>query len=52
MIEIARFSTTAPTRVDVGNLDAMPLYAGTGVDAVTRRSTVAEVVAELAEGWS
>ena len=27
-----------------------PLYAGTGIDAVTRRSTVAEVMAELALG--
>ena len=41
-----------PDACDVGNLDAMPLYAGTGVDAVTRRGTVAEVMAELAEGWS
>ena len=49
-IEIPRFSTTAPTRATSGNLDAMPLYAGTGVDAVTRRSTVAEVIAELAAG--
>ena len=50
VIEIPRFSTTAPTRATSGNLDAMPLYAGTGIDAVTRRSTVAEVMAELALG--
>ena len=51
-IEIPRFSTTAPTRMTTGNLDAMALYAGTGVDAVTHRATVAEVMAELSAGFS
>jgi NAD(P)H-dependent flavin oxidoreductase YrpB (nitropropane dioxygenase family) len=50
VVEIPRFATTAPTRATSGNLDAMPLYAGTGVDAVTHRTTVAEVMAELSQG--
>lgn len=50
VVEIPRFSTPAPTRATSGNIDAMPLYAGTGVDAVTHRTTVAEVMAELAQG--
>jgi hypothetical protein len=28
----------------------MPLYAGTGIDAATHRTTVAEVMADLAHG--
>lgn len=48
--ELPLFSTTAPTRSTVGNLDAMPHYAGTGLDAITHRSTVAEVMAELSAG--
>ena len=52
LIEIPRFSTTAPTRATSGNLDAMPLYAGTGVDAVTHRTTVAAVMAELSQGFA
>jgi NAD(P)H-dependent flavin oxidoreductase YrpB (nitropropane dioxygenase family) len=48
--EVPRFATTAPTRSTSGNIDAMPLYAGTSIDAVTRRSTVAEVMAELSRG--
>jgi NAD(P)H-dependent flavin oxidoreductase YrpB (nitropropane dioxygenase family) len=50
VMEIPRFSTTAPTRATRGNLDAMPLYAGTGIDAITRRATVADVMAELTAG--
>ena len=48
--ELPLFSTTAPTRSSAGNLEAMPHYAGTGLDAITHRATVAEVVAELSEG--
>jgi NAD(P)H-dependent flavin oxidoreductase YrpB (nitropropane dioxygenase family) len=48
--EIPRFATPSPTRGTSGNLAAMALYAGTSVDAVTHRSTVADVVAELAVG--
>jgi hypothetical protein len=50
VMEIPRFSTTAPTKATRGNLDAMPLYAGTGIDAITRRATVADVMAELTAG--
>jgi nitronate monooxygenase len=51
LTDIALFSTTAPTRATTGNLDAMPLYAGTGIDAVTGRVTVADVMAELSQGF-
>jgi NAD(P)H-dependent flavin oxidoreductase YrpB (nitropropane dioxygenase family) len=51
-LDVPRFSTTAPTRGAHGNLEAMALYSGTGIDAITHRSTVADVIAELAEGWS
>ena len=50
--ELPLFSTTAPTRRTTGNLDAMPHYAGTGLDAITHRATVAEVMAELSEGFA
>jgi NAD(P)H-dependent flavin oxidoreductase YrpB (nitropropane dioxygenase family) len=50
--ELPLFSTTAPIRSAVGNLDAMPHYAGTGLDAITRRATVAEVMAELSQGFA
>jgi hypothetical protein len=49
--EIPRFATPSPTRDTSGNLAAMALYAGTSVDAVTHRSTVADVVAELSPGF-
>ena len=48
--DIVRFSTPSPTRGMSGNLDAMALYAGFSVDAVTRRATVAEVMTELTCG--
>jgi NAD(P)H-dependent flavin oxidoreductase YrpB (nitropropane dioxygenase family) len=48
--EVPRFATTAPTRSTTGNLDAMPLYAGTSIDAVRGRATVGEVMAELSAG--
>jgi len=50
--ELPLFSTTAPTRATRGNLDAMPHYAGTGLDAITHRATVAEVIAELSKGFA
>lgn len=50
--EIVRFSTPSPTRHTVGNLEAMAMYAGTSVEAIDRRTSVAEVVAELSGGWS
>ena len=48
--EIPRFATPSPTRGTTGNLGAMALYAGTSVDAVTRRDTVSDVMAELSAG--
>jgi len=50
--EVPLFSTPAPTRATTGNLDAMPHYAGTGLDAITHRATVAEVIAELSKGFA
>lgn len=50
--ELPLFSTTAPTRATTGNLEAMPHYAGTGLDAITHRATVAEVMAELSQGFA
>lgn len=48
--EIPRFATPIPTRNTTGNLEAMALYAGTSVEAITHRSTAADVIAELAAG--
>lgn len=48
--DIPRFSTTPPNRSTTGNLDAMALYAGTSVDAVTERTTLAKVMNELLAG--
>ncbi len=50
IVEIPRFSTTPPNRATTGNLDAMALYAGTSVDAVTERATLAAVMNELVAG--
>jgi NAD(P)H-dependent flavin oxidoreductase YrpB (nitropropane dioxygenase family) len=49
-VELPRFTTTPPTRATIGNLDALPLYAGTGIDAVTARLAAADVMQELIEG--
>jgi NAD(P)H-dependent flavin oxidoreductase YrpB (nitropropane dioxygenase family) len=48
--EIPRFATAAPSRGTVGNLEAMALYAGTSIDAISHRATVAEVMSELCRG--
>jgi nitronate monooxygenase len=48
--EIPRFGTTPPNRATAGELDALALYAGTGVAAVTGRERAADVVAELTAG--
>ena len=45
-----RVSNRFTERSSTGNLAAMPHYAGTGLDAITRRATVAEVMSELSEG--
>ena len=47
-LAIPRLSTTPPTVATVGELEAMALYAGMGVGAVTCRATAAAIVAELA----
>jgi NAD(P)H-dependent flavin oxidoreductase YrpB (nitropropane dioxygenase family) len=48
-LSIPRWSALAPTRDTHGHVDAMALYAGTGVSHVTRRRPAAEIVAELVE---
>jgi len=44
---IELFSTDSPLRTTTGELGAMALYAGTGVDHVTRILPAAEIVQEL-----
>ena len=51
MRSVPRFFVSPPTREYVGNIDAMALYAGMGIDAITARLPAAQVVAELMEGW-
>jgi nitronate monooxygenase len=48
--ELPRFSTAPPTRTTTGNIDALPHYAGTSVDAVHSRASLAEVMEELVKG--
>jgi len=45
-----RFGTAPPTANMTGDIGAMALYAGTGVDAVHGRMPAAAIVAELTEG--
>lgn len=49
-IDLPRFTTTPPTRSTTGNIDALPLYAGTSIDAVHARQHAADVMRELLEG--
>jgi nitronate monooxygenase len=49
-VDLPRFTTTPPTRATTGNLDALPLYAGTSVDAVRARQAAADVMRELIDG--
>jgi nitronate monooxygenase len=44
---VPRFSVVTPSRNAVGHVEAMALYAGTGVGAVTAVRPAAEVVADL-----
>lgn len=44
---IPRFGTTPPNKATTGELDALALYAGRSVGAVTRRMSAADVIAEL-----
>lgn len=48
--DLPRFTTTPPTRATTGNLDALPLYAGTSVDAVHARQSATDVMTELIAG--
>lgn len=45
--EVARFAVSTPSRLVVGHVEAMALYAGTGVGAVHAVQPAEEVVAEL-----
>ncbi len=46
-VPIARFQVSTPSRKDAGHIEAMALYAGTGVGAVTAVESAAAVVADL-----
>ena len=50
MRSVPRFFVSPPTRDYTGNIDAMALYAGTGIGAITARIPAADVVAELMTG--
>jgi NAD(P)H-dependent flavin oxidoreductase YrpB (nitropropane dioxygenase family) len=47
---LERFNTSPPTTTTTGQIEAMALYAGTGVDAVHGRVPAAAIVAELTDG--
>jgi len=47
---LARRGTTPPNRATTGQIEAMALYAGRSVGAVTGRQPAAAIVAELMEG--
>jgi hypothetical protein len=47
---VPRFAVTTPTRQTASAIEAMALYAGQSVGAVTARQPAAEIVGELAEG--
>ena len=49
-IDVPRWSPTPPSRSTIGSIEAMALYAGCSVDAVTRRCSLAEVMSELLHG--
>jgi NAD(P)H-dependent flavin oxidoreductase YrpB (nitropropane dioxygenase family) len=49
-IPFVRFGTAPPTADMTGDIRAMALYAGTGVDAVHGRIAAAAIVAELTDG--
>lgn len=50
---VPRCFVSPPTREFDGAIEAMALYAGAGsVGAITGRTSAAEVIAELATGWS
>ena len=47
---IPRFAVMVPTAETRGRIEAMALYAGQSVGAVTRVQPAADIVAELVEG--
>lgn len=47
MLPVPRFFVSPPTREFQGEIDAMALYAGMGIDAITGRVPAAEILAEL-----
>lgn len=49
-VELRRRSTTPPTTTTTGQIEAMALYAGRGVGAVTVRTTAAAIIEELGVG--
>jgi len=50
VLPIPRFGVVAPNRETTGHVEAMALYAGESVDAVTRVQPAAEIIRELVEG--
>lgn len=50
MRSVPRFFVSPPTRDYTGDIDAMALYAGTGIGAIAGRIPAADVVAELMGG--
>jgi NAD(P)H-dependent flavin oxidoreductase YrpB (nitropropane dioxygenase family) len=48
--ELPAFAPVPPTRQARGEIEAMAMYAGESVDAVTARQPAAEIVAELSAG--
>ncbi len=52
VVPMPRFGVSSPTRDTTGDIGAMALYAGRSVGSVDRVMTAAEVVAELAAGFS
>ena len=49
-LPVPRFGSIPPTEGSTGAIEAMSLYAGQSVGAVTRIVPAAEIVAELAAG--
>jgi NAD(P)H-dependent flavin oxidoreductase YrpB (nitropropane dioxygenase family) len=49
--QIPRFGVSSPTRVTTGHIEAMALYAGSGVGSIDRVMTAAEVVDELSAAF-
>ena len=48
--DVGRLTPQPPTKGTTGRIDAMAQYAGTSVDAVTRRASAAEILEELCVG--